>query len=175
MMAIPPRLAVLLVENDSTEAGCVQNALEQLEITERLIVLPDGQRTVAYLLGRGKYSDRLTWPLPGVLVLEQNLFGLSGFDIVRWVRSEPCVANIPAVILKGQFSAADSKRAALLKAACCVKGLSDEEPDALAARLEQSMTRALNLVRRAWFNSRAAYGVPEFQAIGESPAIRVWT
>jgi CheY-like chemotaxis protein len=60
----------------------------------------NGQLLMEYLEGRGGYSDRTTYPLPDVVVLDVQLPLVDGFQILQWRRTRSFL-TIPFVVLTG--------------------------------------------------------------------------
>lgn len=52
------------------------------------LVVEDGQKAIDYLSGVNGYSDRHTYPFPCLVLLDIKLPGISGFDVLRWMRQE---------------------------------------------------------------------------------------
>ncbi len=129
-------LTVLLAEDDASDAFLMQRAFDRVCRTGRLIVVPDGQEAVAYLQGEGQFSDRLLWPLPDVLILDQWMPGLSGLEVLCWVRTDGRLARLPVIILSGTVSPDDAASAVQLKAVCRDKGA---DLETLVRAIESSM------------------------------------
>lgn len=143
----PERLVLLLAEDDEADVVLTRRALNQLGILERLIWMPDGERTVDYLKGEAGFSDREMWPIPTILVLDQSMPGASGIEVLQWVRSQSDLAHLPVVILTGGLPPGQAELPAQLHAAVCAKATNAKE------RSEILVDAVCSAVRLAWFAS----------------------
>ncbi|MDB6123321.1 MAG: response regulator receiver protein [Pedosphaera sp.] len=60
-----------------------------LHVTSKLKIVAeveDGEETMAYLSGAGKYSDRQKYPFPDLLVLDLKMPRFNGFEVLSWLR-----------------------------------------------------------------------------------------
>src|SRR6267378_2036653 len=67
----------LLVDDDKNDELFVRQAFDSANDC-RLEVVYDGQEGIDYLLGKGKYADRVTHPLPRV----------NGFEFLEWLHKD---------------------------------------------------------------------------------------
>jgi CheY-like chemotaxis protein len=66
-----------------------------------------GDEAISYLCGDGKYADRDRFPLPTVILLDLNMPGTSGFDVIRWVRGHRSFQHLCIVILSASMRKED--------------------------------------------------------------------
>ena len=102
---------VLLVEDNVDDVILIERAFEKARIVNPLHVVGDGDEALAYLGGKGKYSDRALHPLPALILLDLKLPRRSGLDVLSWLRSEPCIKRIPVVVLTSSRENVDVDRA----------------------------------------------------------------
>ena len=110
--ASPPR--ILVVEDDPDDALFLKRAFAKAGVPGFNLVLPDGQEAIAYLSGHGKYGDREAFPLPSHLLLDLKLPKVSGFEVLRWLRSSVGLRALPVAILSSSGEAADRENAQVL-------------------------------------------------------------
>jgi len=101
---------ILYAEDDENDVFLMQRAFKQAGVSNPLLILPDGHRTVDYLLGKGQYSDRAAYPLPHLILLDLKLIGISGLDILKLVRATQSTASTPVLILTSSFEDQDIHR-----------------------------------------------------------------
>jgi CheY-like chemotaxis protein len=90
---------VLYVEDDENDAFLLRRAFKQADIPHNLVVVEDGNAAVDYLAGAGPYQDREQHPLPCLVLLDLNMPGRSGFEVLEWLRARPDLSALPTVIL----------------------------------------------------------------------------
>jgi CheY-like chemotaxis protein len=117
--------AILLVEDCSEDASLVQIAFKRWNISNPVMVVPDGEQAVEYLTGQGRYADREQYPLPCLALLDLNLPQMSGFDVLEWLRGRHQFADLPVVVLSGTQDPTHFDKAHQLGANACVVKTND--------------------------------------------------
>ncbi len=91
---------IILVEDNLADVELVKISIR--EFTERIELLHvgDGQELLTFLQGR---------PLNeiGVILLDLNMPRISGFDVLRYLQSDPALKKIPVVMFTTSSSASD--------------------------------------------------------------------
>jgi CheY-like chemotaxis protein len=103
-------LTVLLVEDDLNDIFLVKRAFKRL-IENPLQVVTDGQEALSYLRGKGKFSNRKEFPMPGLVVLDLKMPRMSGFEVIETVRADDHLRPLPIVIVSASNKPADINRA----------------------------------------------------------------
>lgn len=103
--------AILLVEDNSDDAELVRYAFEKVGIGNPLVILGDGDAAVDFLGGAGVYADRKRHPLPGLILLDLKLPRRSGFEVLRFIRSQEATRHTPVVVMTSSNQQDDIKRA----------------------------------------------------------------
>lgn len=98
---------ILLVEDNPKDVFLIQRALRKAEIVTPLQIVNDGDVAVQYLAGEASYSDRVTYPLPVVVLLDLKLPRRSGAEVLTWIRQQPQLRRLPVVILTSSREYAD--------------------------------------------------------------------
>lgn len=107
---------ILLVEDNPDDAFFVQRAFHTAEIRHPLFTVTDGQQAIDFLAGTGRYSDRSVYPLPRLVLADLKMPGVSGFDLIEWMRKNPQTRLVPAVVLSSSALPQDVNRAYALGA-----------------------------------------------------------
>jgi CheY-like chemotaxis protein len=91
---------VLLVEDNPADILLMQRVF-QAETWRHisLQILKNGNAALAYLQGEGEYGDRDRYPLPTLILLDWNLPGRSGAEILIWLKQQPILKRLPIIIL----------------------------------------------------------------------------
>ncbi|RMG39414.1 MAG: response regulator [Planctomycetota bacterium] len=102
---------VMLVEDEPLDAQWFVRCLKQLGIVNAVVRFAEPQRARDFLLGRPPYTDRRTHPLPVLIALDLRLPGGDGYDVLRSVRQEGDLGNIPVVVISSSSDPAEIRRA----------------------------------------------------------------
>lgn len=97
-MPEPAPVTILLVEDDPGHARLIEKNLRRNEVTNEIIQLGDGQTAIDYLFSRGRYIDSQR-PHRLMVLLDLNLPGLDGYQVLRRVKADPATQRIPVVVL----------------------------------------------------------------------------
>ncbi|MDB6056023.1 MAG: two-component system response regulator [Verrucomicrobiales bacterium] len=102
---------ILLVEDDSNDSLLLQRAFRRAALTNLLQVVTNSEEAVDYLLGEKHYQDRAIYPLPRLLILDLKLPGMSGLELLKWIRSEAKLKDLSVIILSSSRQTDDIDRA----------------------------------------------------------------
>ncbi|WP_028935591.1 response regulator [Pseudonocardia spinosispora] len=97
----PRAIKVLLIEDDEGDVVLTREAFEEY-LHNRLDVVNDGNNALAYLRREPPYTDA---PTPDLVLLDLNLPGRDGREVLGEIKSDAALAHIPVVVLT--TSAAD--------------------------------------------------------------------
>ncbi len=113
---LSPHKFVLLVEDSSDEVFLFQRACVKAGVTFGLNVARNGYEALGYLKGEGEYVDREKFPLPTAIVLDLNMPGISGFEVLEWIRSSPLHQYLVVIIFSASSLESDIRKAYTLAA-----------------------------------------------------------
>jgi CheY-like chemotaxis protein len=91
--------AILVAEDDENDIFLMSRAFTRAAIPNPLFVVHNGQEAVDYLSGKGDFSKRDKFPLPGLMLLDLKMPWMDGFDVLKWLRAHPQFDNLPVVVL----------------------------------------------------------------------------
>src|SRR5947208_4804365 len=90
---------LVLLADDSEDDGLLLGmAFGQLDRLRLLPRMCDGEQTIAYLRGDGKFADRRRYPLPDLLLLDLKMPRVDGFQVLEWLRANPLPKLVIAVL-----------------------------------------------------------------------------
>jgi chemotaxis family two-component system response regulator Rcp1 len=89
---------ILLVEDSRADAKIIERALREGEIAHRLTVIPDGRHALDYLFSLREDSAG-TDRQPDLILLDLNLPGLDGCQVLSQIKSDPDLRLIPVIVL----------------------------------------------------------------------------
>lgn len=102
---------ILLVEDDPEDVLLLRLAFERLKYYCRVENVRDGIEALEYLNGQGQYSDRKTFPLPRLILLDLRMPRMDGFEFLRWLRIAPELRSLPVIVTTSTAVSQDVSRA----------------------------------------------------------------
>jgi CheY-like chemotaxis protein len=91
---------ILLVEDNPADILLMQRIFqEEPFVNVALQIVRDGNTAILYLNGNGEYSDRTRYPLPNLMLLDQNLPQRSGYEVLAWLKQQPYLKRLPVIML----------------------------------------------------------------------------
>jgi CheY-like chemotaxis protein len=102
---------IMLVEDDANDVLLIQRAFKKAGLGDALKIVNDGQQAVEYLSGHGEHSDRTSFPLPFLVLLDLKMPGMDGFEVLHWLRSKPDLKRLLVVVLTSSNLQSDVDRA----------------------------------------------------------------
>jgi CheY-like chemotaxis protein len=91
-------LHILLIEDSRTDAKIIERALREEAVPHRLTVLPDGRQALDYLFGLLDESSE-SGGEPDLILLDLNLPGLDGHQVLGRIKADPLLRALPVVVL----------------------------------------------------------------------------
>ena len=90
---------ILFVEDSDDDFFAAQRAFKKAGLKNPIKRCTNGDQAADYLFHRGEFSALDTSPLPSIILLDLNLPGLDGRDILRLIKAEPKLRKIPVIVL----------------------------------------------------------------------------
>ncbi|MGE5517393.1 MAG: response regulator [Bacteroidota bacterium] len=130
---------ILLVEDDLGDAGLVRIALRRGHFAVVLHHVKNANEALAFLRRIG--TDNAASPRPDLILLDLNLPGRSGHEILQELKADPSLRAIPVVVLSTSEAERDIAKAYQLGANSFVSKPMDVE----------DFTAAIHGVQDYWF------------------------
>ncbi len=86
--------SILHVDDDQNDLILLEHACRAANLSYSVKSAADGDMAIAYLSGRGSYGNRLTHPLPALVLLDLKMPRKSGFEVLTWIRSQPSLKRM---------------------------------------------------------------------------------
>jgi CheY-like chemotaxis protein len=83
---------ILLVEDDKVDAMTVKRALKEINITNKLDIVNDGEQALKFL----KNPDN---EAPGIILLDLNMPRMNGIEFLKIAKKDETLKKIPVVVL----------------------------------------------------------------------------
>jgi len=102
---------ILLAEDEEDHVALIRRAFKQAHLVNPLHAVHDGEETIEYLKGEGKYANRAEYPLPALLLLDLKMPRQNGFEVLKWIRQQPGLSSLRVIVLTGSDDLRDVNRA----------------------------------------------------------------
>jgi CheY-like chemotaxis protein len=96
---LPHSQPILLVEDSPEDFEATQRAFHKSGLKNPLLRCEDGDQALDYLHRRGEYADPARSPRPGVILLDLNLPGTDGRQVLNEIKKSERLRDIPVVVL----------------------------------------------------------------------------
>jgi len=127
----------ILIEDNENDVLLISRTLAKAAVPNPRHFVENGEAAIFYLMGVGPYADRKKYPFPGLVMLDLKLPGLTGFDVLQWIRQQPLLKELRVVVLTSSDEIRDANKAYRLGAnSFLVKPLEFENVTALFSTLE---------------------------------------
>jgi CheY-like chemotaxis protein len=107
---------LLLVEDNRDDVFFLQRALRKANVSAPVQVAPNGQAAIDYLKAVMKDSDPAQYPRPSLVLLDLKVPYVSGFEVLKWIREQPALADLSVVVLTSSPEERDREMAMTLRA-----------------------------------------------------------
>lgn len=97
-------IEVLLVEDNPGDARLMRGVLAESSTLSRVHHVEDGANAVAFLRREADFAQA---PKPDMIVLDLNLPGLDGREVLRFIKGEAELKNIPVVVFTSSTAEPD--------------------------------------------------------------------
>jgi two-component system, chemotaxis family, response regulator Rcp1 len=120
---LPHKIQIALVEDNPGDARlfreiCVDGARADV------VDLPDGEQALQYLFRKGRFSNAAH---PNLIVLDLNLPKVSGHEILKSIKADEELREIPVIVFSTSAAASDISKSYDLHASCYLRKPGDLE------------------------------------------------
>lgn len=132
-------IEILLVEDNPGDVALTRAALQDLKVANKLSVVGDGDSAMAFLHREGAHREA---PRPDLVLLDLNLPGKDGREVLDEVKADPDLRRIPIVVLTTSSAEEDLLKAYDRYANCYIT-----KPIDL-----QGLTKIVSSIEEFWFS-----------------------
>src|SRR2546430_1632276 len=90
---------ILLAEDNEDDVMLLERAFAKANFLNPVLVVHNGEQTIAYLQGEGKYVDRKAYPIPTLLLLDLKMPVKNGLEVLEWISRQPSLSRLRVVVL----------------------------------------------------------------------------
>src|SRR4051812_11990477 len=105
------RLVVLHVEKNREEISLLARACEAANLPIDLHGISDANKTIEYLTGAGDFSDRKRYPQADLIILDLELPGMGGIELLKWIRNQSDLRKLPVLVFTQSQKVEDKTQA----------------------------------------------------------------
>lgn len=99
-------LPILVVEDNDEDFDMLQMTFQSVRIPNPLYRCSEGEEALEFLDQRGRYADAVKAPRPGLVLLDLNLAGLDGRQVLEHMKNDARLKSIPVLV----FSTSDNPK-----------------------------------------------------------------
>jgi CheY-like chemotaxis protein len=88
-----------LAEDSPDDEFVFLEIIRRSGIQNPVMVVHDGDDAIAYLKREGKFADPEASPLPSAIFIDLKMPKVGGFEVLRWIKTQPSLKDILLVIL----------------------------------------------------------------------------
>lgn len=93
------RKVILLVEGNAEDEGLTRGALAHNRVGNEVVTVRNGEEALDWLFCTGRYARRDARDQPAVVLLNLELEGVGGLEVLRRIRSHADTKAVPVVLL----------------------------------------------------------------------------
>jgi two-component system response regulator len=99
MKHISPNQIILIVEDSDIDYETTIRAFKKTNMANPIQRCEDGEDALDFLFQRNRYSDADKCPRPELILLDLNLPGTDGREVLEEIKQDPKLKSIPVIVL----------------------------------------------------------------------------
>jgi len=92
-------ITLLMADDDPEDRMLAKKALDKARLANDLHFVKDGEELMDYLYRRGKYTELINSPRPGLILLDLKMPKKDGREALKEIKADPVLRRIPIVVL----------------------------------------------------------------------------
>jgi len=80
--------SILVVEDDDADVLLLRRAFTRASLRESVHFVRSAEKAMDYLEGTAPFEDRAKYPFPNLVLVDLNMPGIDGFQLLRWLRTQ---------------------------------------------------------------------------------------
>ena len=102
---------ILVVEDSDADFEALERAFRKTGVINPIFRCNDGDEAINYLKNTEKFSDINNSPKPCIILLDLNMPGLDGFDVLDIIKVEAELKSLPVIVLTTSNDQKDIRKA----------------------------------------------------------------
>jgi CheY-like chemotaxis protein len=136
---------ILLAEDSEDDVILIKRAFRKARIRSALVAVHDGEEAISYLTAFGRFADRTQFPFPELFLLDLKMPIRDGFEVLRWMRTQPDLKKLPVIVLTQSDRIKDANEAYKLGAySFLIKGTDFNDTVTFAQSISHYLVTAKN-------------------------------
>lgn len=136
-----PTSSILIIDDSADEILFIKRAFKKARCKNTLVHINSGDKALDYLFRRGPNIDDEPVPRPAIILLDLNMPGTDGREVLRQIKADEELAQIPVVIMTHSEDESDIK-------ACYAAGANSFIPKPVQF---DSFIKSIQLLHDYWF------------------------
>ena len=110
---------IFLVEDDADDMALGKRSLETSDRVKEVVCFSNGRELIDYMKSQGFQDHSVMCLTPVLIIIDLNMPRMNGFEILKELKSDPFLQEIPVIVLSGADRETALKKARDLKANAC--------------------------------------------------------
>ena len=111
-----PHPTILVVEDKITDQRMIQEGFRTISVTDPIHYVSGGKEAIAYMMGEGRFGDRVKFAYPTFVLTDLHMKDGDGFSVLEFLKTNPEWAIIPTIVMSRSVDLDDIKTSYLLGA-----------------------------------------------------------
>ena len=90
---------ILLIEDSPEDYETTVRSFNRAGVANTFHHCQDGDESLDYLFHRGQYADPASAPRPGIILLDLNMPGIDGREVLMQIKQDKDLRTIPVIVL----------------------------------------------------------------------------
>ena len=100
MNSVTATQTILIVEDSDDDYDATVRALtKHTNLKNPIQRCEDGRESLDYLFRRGRFSEAESAPRPGIILLDLNMPGIDGRQVLEEIKGDPDLRSIPTIVM----------------------------------------------------------------------------
>ena len=101
---------LLVVEDSDDDFHATVRAFKKAGLSNPVQRCTNGDQALDYLFRRGEFADPAKYAMPGLILLDLNLPGTDGREVLRVLKADPDLRSLPVIVLTTSSAEQDVQR-----------------------------------------------------------------